>query len=92
MSSSNSQGNIIYRPNSVPDTPPADKIEQKSLDINVLPCRFHCKLCKICFVEEMNTALVPCGHVFACFKCAVPLSRCPVCHERKERLFVVYFE
>ena len=37
--------------------------------------------CKICFQEEVNTVLVPCGHIVACSKCAERLQEkpCPIC-------------
>lgn len=37
------------------------------------------KYCKICTVYESNTVFFPCGHVFACLKCAFLISNCPVC-------------
>ena len=37
--------------------------------------------CKICFQEEVNTVLVPCGHIVAFSKCAERLQEkpCPIC-------------
>uniref|UniRef100_A0A182NKN3 RING-type domain-containing protein n=1 Tax=Anopheles dirus TaxID=7168 RepID=A0A182NKN3_9DIPT len=39
------------------------------------------KICKICFVNEYNTAFMPCGHVIACAKCASSVSKCPLCQQ-----------
>lgn len=39
------------------------------------------KICKICFVNEYNTAFMPCGHVVACAKCASSVSKCPLCQQ-----------
>ncbi|XP_053676582.1 death-associated inhibitor of apoptosis 1 [Anopheles nili] len=39
------------------------------------------KICKICFVNEYNTAFMPCGHVVACAKCASAVSKCPLCQQ-----------
>ena len=37
--------------------------------------------CKICHQEQINTVLVPCGHIVACSKCAERLQEkpCPIC-------------
>ena len=37
--------------------------------------------CKICFDQEIDTVLVPCGHVVACSSCAERLQDkpCPIC-------------
>ena len=38
--------------------------------------------CKICFNGPINSVLVPCGHVFACMRCAERLaSTCPICKQ-----------
>lgn len=39
------------------------------------------KICKICFVNEYNTAFLPCGHVVACAKCASSVNKCPICQQ-----------
>uniref|UniRef100_A0A182QR76 RING-type domain-containing protein n=1 Tax=Anopheles farauti TaxID=69004 RepID=A0A182QR76_9DIPT len=39
------------------------------------------KICKICFVNEYNTAFLPCGHVVACAKCASSVNKCPLCQQ-----------
>ncbi|XP_058067035.1 death-associated inhibitor of apoptosis 1 [Anopheles bellator] len=39
------------------------------------------KICKICFVNEYNTAFLPCGHVVACAKCASSVTKCPLCQQ-----------
>ncbi|XP_049297774.1 death-associated inhibitor of apoptosis 1 [Anopheles funestus] len=39
------------------------------------------KICKICFVNEYNTAFMPCGHVVACAKCASSVNKCPLCQQ-----------
>ncbi len=35
--------------------------------------------CHICASRDINAAFIPCGHVLACFSCAAPLLRCPLC-------------
>ena len=36
-------------------------------------------LCSICIDAEVNTALLPCGHLCACSECAKSLKKCPIC-------------
>ncbi|OQV22200.1 E3 ubiquitin-protein ligase XIAP [Hypsibius exemplaris] len=35
--------------------------------------------CKICFDKEVNTVLLPCGHLMACENCAPQLRTCGIC-------------
>lgn len=36
-------------------------------------------LCKVCFVSEINTVLLPCAHVAVCLECSTQLQRCCIC-------------
>jgi hypothetical protein len=36
-------------------------------------------LCKVCFVSEINTVLLPCAHVAVCVECSTQLQRCCIC-------------
>eukprot|EP01112_Ceratiomyxa_fruticulosa_P009058 TRINITY_DN2359_c0_g1_i2.p1 TRINITY_DN2359_c0_g1~~TRINITY_DN2359_c0_g1_i2.p1 ORF type:complete len:327 (-),score=40.84 TRINITY_DN2359_c0_g1_i2:89-1069(-) len=38
------------------------------------------KECKICLDNEVQVALVPCGHALACVDCAKSLKKCPLCN------------
>lgn len=49
------------------------------------------KLCKICYINEYNTAFFPCGHVVACAKCASSVTKCPLCRESFTNVMRVYF-
>ncbi|XP_055686730.1 death-associated inhibitor of apoptosis 1-like [Lutzomyia longipalpis] len=49
------------------------------------------KLCKICFVNDYNTAFLPCGHVVACAKCASSVTSCPLCREPFTTVTRIYF-
>uniref|UniRef100_A0A1I8P7I0 RING-type domain-containing protein n=1 Tax=Stomoxys calcitrans TaxID=35570 RepID=A0A1I8P7I0_STOCA len=49
------------------------------------------KLCKICYVNEYNTAFLPCGHVVACAKCASSVTKCPMCRKPFADIMRVYF-
>ena len=35
--------------------------------------------CKICFDKDIDSVFVPCGHVLACFSCAISVKKCPIC-------------
>ena len=39
------------------------------------------QFCKICVNNEMNTALLPCGHLVTCNECASILKDCPMCRK-----------
>lgn len=36
-------------------------------------------LCKVCFIAEINTVLLPCAHVAVCMECSTQLQRCCIC-------------
>lgn len=48
------------------------------------------RLCKICFEEEYSVAFLPCGHVVVCLKCALSVSRCPICRTITNNIMRVY--
>lgn len=38
-------------------------------------------ICKTCFKEEINTVLIPCGHITICSNCALLSKYCPDCKQ-----------
>lgn len=46
--------------------------------------------CSICCINNYNTVFVPCGHVFACTKCASSLSVCPICRGNIENVLRIF--
>lgn len=46
--------------------------------------------CIICFENESNTVLEPCGHDSCCSDCIkkIPTLQCPLCREKIERVMV----
>lgn len=47
------------------------------------------RICKICYVEEINVALLPCGHL-TCRKCVVHLSKCFLCRKEISATVKIY--
>ena len=40
------------------------------------------RLCKICFQNDANIVIIPCGHIITCNNCIMSLEICPICrHE-----------
>ena len=40
------------------------------------------RLCKICFQNDANIVIIPCGHIITCNNCIMSLAICPICrHE-----------
>jgi len=37
------------------------------------------KTCRVCEVKDVDTVLVPCGHLVSCDRCSPQLRSCPVC-------------
>ncbi|XP_052808347.1 uncharacterized protein LOC128237132 isoform X2 [Mya arenaria] len=38
--------------------------------------------CKICMERQVNTTLLPCGHLVSCDRCASRLAKCPICRTK----------
>ncbi|AKN80731.1 inhibitor of apoptosis 3 [Diatraea saccharalis granulovirus] len=49
------------------------------------------RLCKICFKEERNVALIPCGHVVLCPKCSLSVKNCPVCRSDFVNVIKIFY-
>lgn len=47
-------------------------------------------ICKVCYEEEINTALYPCGHTI-CLSCVFSLNKCHICRSEMEDFFKIYF-
>ncbi|XP_026819283.1 putative inhibitor of apoptosis [Rhopalosiphum maidis] len=68
----------------------SNKIQEhcfQKLDPNVLP---DSMLCKICYKEEIQIAVIPCGHTISCIQCSLTFIRCAVCRDLSFRLMKVY--
>ncbi|CAK1600382.1 unnamed protein product [Parnassius mnemosyne] len=49
------------------------------------------RLCKICFIEEMNVYYYPCGHVVSCSKCMHGIDKCPLCRQNIQGVGRLYY-
>lgn len=62
--------------------------DEKSKEENQLP---ENRLCHICYDAEINTVFLPCCHVNSCAKCALAVSRCPICQGNIKEVKRIYF-
>ncbi len=37
------------------------------------------KLCPICYEREIDSIIIPCGHIYCCLQCNYNLDKCPIC-------------
>ncbi|XP_026819889.1 putative inhibitor of apoptosis [Rhopalosiphum maidis] len=68
----------------------SNKIQEhcfQMLDPNILP---DSMICKICYKEEIQVAVIPCGHTISCIQCSITFIRCAVCRDLSFRLMRVY--
>eukprot|EP01113_Clastostelium_recurvatum_P043665 TRINITY_DN7261_c0_g1_i1.p1 TRINITY_DN7261_c0_g1~~TRINITY_DN7261_c0_g1_i1.p1 ORF type:complete len:302 (-),score=28.59 TRINITY_DN7261_c0_g1_i1:29-934(-) len=47
-------------------------------------------LCKICFDNKIDTAILECGHAVCCMTCAQKLTTCPTCRNKIAMLLKIY--
>ncbi|KAF0750961.1 baculoviral IAP repeat-containing protein 7-B-like [Aphis craccivora] len=47
-------------------------------------------LCKICYKEEIEIAIVPYGHAIACIECALSFDYCSMCRVSYSRLMRIH--
>lgn len=47
--------------------------------------------CKICFENQRNATFVPCGHVVACYTCALSVDSCPMCRHAITTIVKLFF-
>ncbi|CAH1733060.1 putative inhibitor of apoptosis [Aphis gossypii] len=47
-------------------------------------------LCKICYREEVEIAIVPCGHAITCIECALTCNYCSMCRMACTRLMRIH--
>jgi len=46
--------------------------------------------CKICFEADINTVLLPCGHMVSCLVCSRKIRDCPICRKKIAQIQQVY--
>ncbi|XP_025203222.1 baculoviral IAP repeat-containing protein 7-B-like [Melanaphis sacchari] len=68
----------------------SNKIQEnlfQKLNHNSVP---DCMMCKICCKEEIEVAIVPCGHAIACIECTLALEQCAICRISFTKLMRIY--
>jgi len=68
-----------------------EDVEEKPEDVEEKPEDEDVKMCKICFNAKYDSAFVPCGHVYACVKCAFGVAACPVCRSPFTNILKLFF-
>lgn len=48
-------------------------------------------MCRLCDENKYNAVFIPCGHVYACIKCAFSVKTCPVCRDNHTDVVRLYF-
>lgn len=52
------------------------------------------KKCVICFLQKVNSLILPCRHFAVCFNCSKELQRCtnkcPLCRTEMKRIVLLY--
>jgi len=64
-------------------------IGETKIKIGVRKSQLEARTCTICYDNEKNTILDPCGHKF-CQVCAATLRQCPFCKQRINKRIKVY--
>lgn len=57
------------------------RISQKLLDLQT---------CNICYVEEIDSVYIPCGHKCSCSLCSSKLKSCPICRKQIKNVVKIY--
>lgn len=60
-------------------------------DENALELHDTSNECQICCTNKYNTVFLPCGHVYACVKCASALLHCPLCRNKITDVLRIFF-
>ncbi|WBB27241.1 IAP-3 [Mythimna sequax nucleopolyhedrovirus] len=74
--------------NGNPSAPPPPSSSQLSAP---LPENNEENACKICFENRRNATFVPCGHVVACYTCALSVDSCPMCRHAITTIVKLFF-
>jgi len=78
---------------SMVDTAPAPAQEKKAeeeQDVAKDASKSGSEKCSVCMDKAATVAMVPCGHLCCCSKCATGLTSCPVCRAPVTKTQVIY--
>jgi len=67
-----------------------EKKKRENLEKPKLEEKEEEKLCKICFEEEIDTVITPCGHVAICLGCSKGLVLCPMCRNKINQVIKMF--
>lgn len=66
-------------------TPPAEKnaneVQEMKIESRIEPTESRNPCCKICLDEQLSMVMLPCSHMFSCYKCGVNFSDCAICRK-----------
>lgn len=48
------------------------------------------RMCVVCMDAPLEVAIIPCGHVCACTRCAKQVTHCPMCRKKKRNTMKVF--
>jgi hypothetical protein len=66
-------------------------VKQTNVSMGLSPGgHYPADICKICYEAEGDAAFIPCGHNFACVKCAQRCECCPVCRIQFDDIIKLY--
>ncbi|XP_058066268.1 death-associated inhibitor of apoptosis 1-like [Anopheles bellator] len=75
-----------------PPTPTAPVVEEvsDSQDATANQSVAENKICKVCYINEYDTAFLPCGHLITCAECASLADKCTLCQQPFTSLQRIY--
>lgn len=50
----------------------------------------NARVCRVCMDQPVSATFCPCGHLMACYRCAVDCAKCPLCRSHIAYVQYVY--
>ncbi len=60
------------------------------LSLPTIPSDQDDRKCVVCMDNNLEVAVLPCGHLCMCQECASSIHQCPMCRVSIEKTFRVY--
>ena len=49
-------------------------------------------VCAVCYINKINAAFIPCGHLCCCYNCALECNKkCPICRSNSVLIQKIYY-